>query len=117
MKKMVICWILLIGGLVGVLTFIGLTYEKSVSLYKSLEADLVESADAYVNITKIDLAIDESLIITDEKLREDNLIGSMSVESDTCEGYVEIKKNINKTNYKAYINCKEYQTEGYKKQK
>lgn len=117
MKKMVICWVILIVGLVGVLTYIGFTYEKSVSEYKSLEADLVESADAYININKINLNIDETLIISDEKLMEASLVRSMNIESDECQGYVEIKKSINKTDYKAYISCKDYQTEGYTKQK
>ena len=117
MKKMVVCWIILIVGLVGVLTFIGITYEKSVSSYKSLEADLVESAGAYIKINNINLTIDEALIISDEKLMEESLIGNMSVESDECKGYVEIKKSINKTDYKAYISCKDYQTEGYTRQK
>lgn len=117
MKKMVICWIILIVGLVGVLTYIGFSYEKSVSEYKSLEADLVESADAYININNINLSIDETLIITEEKLRESDLIKELTVKTDECTGYVEVKKNINKSNYKAYISCKDYQTEGYTKQK
>ena len=117
MKKMVICWIILVGGLVGVLTYIGFSYEESVSSYKSLEADLVEYADTYINMNNINLAIDEKLIITDEKMRENNLIQSMSIDSDECTGYVEVKKSINKTNYKAYIKCRSYTTEGYTKQK
>lgn len=117
MKKMIVYWIILVCGLVGVLTFIGFTYEKSVSEYKSLEADLVESADTYITRNNINLVIDERIIITDEKMREDELIQSMSVNSDECTGYVEIKKNINKTNYKAYIKCRDYTTDGYENQK
>lgn len=113
MKKMIICWIVLVGGLVGVLTYIGFNYEESVSSYKSLEADLVEYADTYININNINLAIDEKLIITDEKMREDSLIQNMDIDSDECTGYVEVKKSINKTNYKAYIKCRDYVTEGY----
>ncbi len=117
MKKMVICWIILIVGLVGVLTYIGFTYENSVNEYKSLEADLIESADAYMNINNINLSLDEYLVITDELLREADLIKVLNVDSDECTGYVEVKKNINKTDYKAYISCKDYQTEGYTQQK
>lgn len=117
MRKMVICWVILVVGLVGVLTYIGLTYENSISEYKSLEADLVESADAYITINNINLSIDETLIITDEKMRESDLIKELKVDSDECTGYVEVKKSINKSDYKAYISCKDYQTEGYTKQK
>ncbi len=117
MKKMVICWVLLVGGLVGVLTYIGITYEKSISEYKTLEADMVEAADAYVKINKLNLLGEDNLIILDEQLRENDLIKSTSVNDDKCRGYVKIKKNINKTEYKAYISCKEYTTEGYTPQK
>ena len=113
MKKMVICWIIVVGGLIGVLTYIGITYEKSVNSYKSLESDLIESADAYIKIKNINLAIDEKMIITAGQMREDDIIKNLSVDSDECTGYVEVKKNINKTDYKAYISCKEYTTEGY----
>lgn len=116
MKKMVIAWVLLVGGLVGVLTYIGFSYEKSVSDYKSLEADMVEAADTYIKINNLNTLGEENLIIKDTELQASNLI-NMKVDDDECNGYVEIKKNINKTEYKAYISCRDYETEGYKTQK
>lgn len=117
MKKMVVCWVILVVGLVGVLTYIGFTYEKSVSEYKTLEADMVEAADTYVNINNLNILGEEKVIITDEQLKESDLIKNMNIEDDECKGYVEIKKSINKTEYKAYISCRDYTTEGYTKQK
>lgn len=117
MKKMVVCWIILVGGLVGVLTYIGFTYEKSVSAYKTLEADMVEAADAYIKINNINILGEENYIIKDENLKESDLMKDMNIDGDECKGYVEIKKNINKTEYKAYISCRDYTTEGYTSQK
>lgn len=116
MKKMVVCWVILVVGLVGVLTYIGFSYEKSINDYKALEADMVEAADTYININNINTLGEESLIITDTLLTEANLI-NMQVDNDECNGYVEIKKSVNKTTYKAYISCKEYETDGYTSQK
>lgn len=116
MKKMVVCWVILVGGLVGILTYIGFSYEKSVSEYKSLEADMVEAADAYIKINNLNTLGEDNLIIKDQEMQESKLI-NMQVGEDKCTGYVTVEKSVNKTEYKAYISCRDYETEGYKAQK
>lgn len=116
MKKMVVVWIILVGGLVGVLTYIGFSYEKSVSDYKALEADMVEAADTYIKINNINTLGEDNLIVKATELQEASLI-NMKVNDDECKGYIEINKNVNKTEYKAYISCRDYETEGYTSQK
>ena len=113
MKKMYACWIFLMVVLLSALLFFGYAYIDSISGYQSLEADMVEAGDFYLNINNIELSVGESIRLESKQLIEAKTINSMEVEDDKCEGYVEIKKNISNYDYKAYIKCNEHTTEGY----
>lgn len=110
---MIVCWIILVVSAVSVLTFIGLRFESFIKDYQTLEADLVEAADVFMKINDIKLNTNEEFTITTKELLEQNIIKTMNIEKDTCEGYIKVKKNISKINYKAYIKCGEYTTTDY----
>ncbi len=74
---------------------------------------MVEASDFYLDINKIDLAVGEGIRLEGKQLIDAKLLSSMAVEEDECEGYVEIKRNITNYDYKAYIKCDSYETEGY----
>lgn len=113
MRKMLVCWVILIVSAVSTLTYIGLRYENMTKEYQILEVDLVEAADIYIKINDIKLSTSEEFTIKTEELLEQNIIKTMDVGEDTCEGYINVKKNISKINYKAYIKCREYTTADY----
>lgn len=115
MKKMMITWILLAISLVGTLTYIGLRFQNSVKKYRVLESDLVEAADAYVQVSNIVLNAGESIKIETKKLIDADCLITAEVSDDICTGYVMVKKDFNKYDYKAYIKCENYETLDYEK--
>ena len=115
MKKMMIIWGILAISLVATLTYIGLKFEDSVKEYKILENDMIEAADAYMQLSDIILNPGESIKISSDKLMELSVATSMEVKDDFCVGYVLVEKDFNKNNYSAFIKCNEYTTLDYEK--
>jgi hypothetical protein len=113
MKKMYIAWGLIMSGLILSLVFIGLNIKNQNKAYKSLEADMVEQANAYIIVNKVDLNDGESIKFDDNILSKAGLLKSMKVENDECTGYVDVKKKTSGYDAKAYIKCQNYTTEGY----
>lgn len=113
MKKMMIVWFIIAVSLVGILTFIGFQYQKSINKYKTLENDLVESADIYIKNSEINLKSGESIKITSKKLIENKFIDSLNIDDEDCEGYVIVKKSLHNYDFKAYIKCEKYTTPEY----
>lgn len=113
MKKMYATWIFLISVLFIAILYIGYTFIDSISLYQALENDMVEAADFYLNINKVNLSVGEEITISSKQLLDDKTLNSMTVDKDECKGYVRIKRSISNYDYQAFIKCTEYQTEGY----
>ena len=113
MKKIYFAWTLIIGGLILSLIFIGLNIKNENKAYKSLEADMIEQANAYIIINKVDLNDGESIKFDDNILSKAGLLKSMKVDNDECTGYVDVKKKSGGYDSKAYIKCKNYTTDGY----
>lgn len=79
---------------------------SSVNIYDNLETKLVTAAMEY------DMDYDFNDIITSKKLiNKKYLDGMYDNNGDSCTGYVKKEKK----NLKAYIDCKYYQTSGYRK--
>lgn len=114
MKKMIAIWLFLALGLLGTLYFIGVSYNKAYKEYHSLEADMVEAASIYLSTNKLKLKLGDKLTIKDEDLDNNNLLPNMSVDEDTCSGYIDVKKTYDDYEYMAYIKCSNYKTVDYK---
>lgn len=110
MKKMMAAWVAITTMLILSLLFIGLNVEKHNKEYKTLENDLVEAADVYIKTKDIDIKLNESKKISMDELIEENVIKSESKDKLKCDGYVIVKKKINKLDFSPYIKCDEYET-------
>ena len=110
MKKLTIMMTIFMLFLTGSLLYIGLSIQNSNKPYKALESDLVEIARSYISTDKLAVSVGSSVDLTTKKMREDNMLGEAKVDDDLCDGYVEIKRNIDSYSYKAYIKCDKYET-------
>lgn len=102
MQRISIIWGCLLFLLVAGVTVIGILYKKETKEYKDFEKRVVEQSYDYLkvhNLEKITLA----------ELQEENVIESLVVNENTCEGYIE----KNDQDYKAFIKCGKYKTQGY----
>lgn len=109
MKKLTLAMAFVCISLVSLLYVIGIFYNDSMKNYNNLESDMIEAASLYIDYGKT---------ITGNKISMDELNANgyeidNKVKDDTCTGYVLIKDNI-KRDYKAYLKCENYMTEGYK---
>lgn len=110
MKKMMATWIFLVLVLTSALFTIGLTTIKQNEKYKTIESDLVEAAQGYLEINDIKLSTGKKLEITLSDLESENILPNMSVDGDECDGSVTAVKGVSEITYKAVIKCKNYET-------
>lgn len=110
MKKMMFLWVTITIMLVLSLLFIGKNIEKHNKEYQTFENDLVEAADIYIKTKDIDVRTNESKKISIDELIEENMIKSEQKDKLKCDGYVIVKKKINKLDFSPYIKCDEYET-------
>ena len=127
MKKMYLAWILIVGGLILSLVEINNielithpmcknnidTIKNTNRKYKALESDMKEQANAYIIRNKVDLSNGESIKFDDNILEKAGFLKTMQVENDKCTGYVDVKRKTSGYDFKAYIKCTNYTTEGY----
>lgn len=110
---MIVAWIILTVGLVGTLTFIGISYKKSVKEYHILESDLKEVGQAYYELAKLNLGVNGSIKVDSTQLEEFSLLPNTTIKSDKCDVYIIIKQNTKNYNVFPYIKCDNYVTNGY----
>ena len=110
MKKMMFAWVTITSMLILALLFIGINVEKHNKEYKTLENDLVEATDVYIQTNDIEINLNESKKIVMDTLIEENLIKSNLKDKLKCDGYVIVKKKINKLDFNPYIKCEDYET-------
>ena len=113
MKKMIIIWVVIAVMLVGTLTFIGLQFQNSVKPYRAFEKDLIESAQIYMQVNKINLDVKEQKKLTIEQLINEKYLESNEVGEDTCTGYINIEKTYSDYEYYPFIKCEDYTTTDY----
>ncbi len=116
MKKMMLAWMFLVVLLVGGLLFIGVRFKDSIREYEILEIDMNESANAFLKLREINLNPGESMKISANELIESGLLKSMEVGSDTCEGYVFVKKQGKNMNIESKIKCSQYTSLEYEEE-
>ena len=84
--------------------------------YKELEDKMQNSAKDYVKkYYDNDLLENNNYVVTLKKLQEEKMITDIKdiKSKKKCSGYVIYLKQSNNINYKAYLNCSNYQTNGY----
>ena len=113
MKKIMIIWGIITFALVGGLTVYGFTVKKENAPYQELEKTLRKKAEALVGENPS--ILNETKTITYDIFKENNYEINMIVNSDKCDGYVIVNKQMNAFKYEPYINCSKYHTNGYNK--
>lgn len=114
MKKMIIAWCIIAVCLFGTLYFIGIRVNKEYKPYHDYEADLVESATVYLELTDTKLKTGEKRTIKIEEMLKSEVLSTKSVNDDECDGYVDVKNVGSEYQYNAYIKCEHYTTVDYK---
>ena len=112
MKKILIVWIIIAVLLVGSLTFIGLKLTAKNKVYYELENKLTESAKIYYGQYPGHLP-STSLTITSDKLIKNNFLEALTLDKETCIGYVAVTKNGLFYKYQPFIKCENYTTKKY----
>ena len=103
MKRISVIWGLIMFLALAGVTVLGFVYKNETKKYKEFESLLVEQSHEYVlnnNLEKISL----------NELKEKEVISSVTVNEKECEGYVSMKEG----DIKAFIQCGDYKTRGYK---
>lgn len=104
----IVLTILAIVLLAGIILFY--VSSKNKGEYENFEENLETSAQNYVSMNDFLKNQEEgSIIISD--LKDANLL--IDDLFNKCEGYVNIKNNDSNLEYKAYIDCGSYKTDGY----
>ena|SRR5574344_2055713 len=112
MKKLLIVWVIIAVLLTGTLTMVGLKIKSNNKPYLALENDLKESAQAYMGQYLNEMP-STSTNVTAKTLMENNLLKSMKIKDEECDGYVKVSKVYVTYEYKAYIKCPKYTTRGF----
>lgn len=111
MKKTLTIWIIIVVLLSIGLTLIGYNITKENKKYKVLEKELVKVAEGYFG-EKINL-LQNNAVVLDTELKEYNPKIDMKIDGKECKGYVKTTSKMGIYEYKAYIKCDDYETNGY----
>ncbi len=106
-------WFIIVVMILGLLTTIGFMYKKLDKEYQKLETKLLTSGENYSNANSYYPEDNLELIITKDELVSSSYLDELKVKNDVCDGYVLVTKE-DVYHYKAYIKCKNYETDGYK---
>ena len=111
MKKNMVIWLILILILVGGLTVIGFKIKNDNKEYKTLEKKMADVAKSYYG-EKPSLLKNNGIITIQELSEYDNTLVTKVNEED-CTGYIKTTSSMGIYDYKAYIKCDNYKTNGY----
>lgn len=112
MKKMSIIWGIVLVLIFSGLTWFGLKWKGKYQGYFDLENELVNKTQSYFEINHTYPNDGETIKITLNELKDNNVINELKYQDEVCNGYVEIK-NKGIMEYKGYIKCDKYITKGY----
>lgn len=113
MKKMIIAWCIIAVCLFGTIYFIGIRVNKEYKPYRDYEADLVESATIYLELTNTKLKNNEKKTIKIDEMLKSNTLSTNKANNEECDGYVVVKNVGSEYQYDAYIKCPHYTTVDY----
>ncbi len=89
-------------------------YEKDALSYSNLETRVYHATKEYIEKEYLNNLYQDTLIIKVKTLKDKGYIKDF----DMCSGYTEVFKNdMGIIEYKPYIKCKKYTTEGYLERK
>lgn len=114
MKKTSILLVIITILIVCTLTFIGLKLKKQNEPYSKLEETLKFNAESMIGANP-SLIKELNNQITLSSLKENGYEVDLSVNNDTCDGYVIIEKQGQVLKYNPFIKCQKYETKGYTK--
>src|SRR5574344_2017336 len=114
LKKISIIWGIVLLVAFGLLTYFGLKWKAKYDGYFDLEKKLVSVTKNYYESEHTYPTANNSVKITYEELKSNNLIDELTYNDDKCDGYVLVKNN-GVIEYNAYIKCNNYTTKGYNK--
>ncbi len=110
MKKITIVWTIILIVIVAGLTFIGFKI-KSENKDNVLEKALITQSEKYFGLYMSKYPkLNESVRITYEELKEEGYDAELGLN---CTGYVVVENKNGVYDYKAYVSCPNYTTEGY----
>lgn|SRR5574344_531087 len=82
-------------------------YTSNIS-YSDIEANMVKASKNYITDNDIILLEDDTLVISLDKLVNNNYMDKVTIDNNKCSGYVVINNT-----YSAYLKCSNYKTLGY----
>ena len=115
MKRLTIVWGIVMFIIFCSLTAFGFFYKAKTSVYKELEEKLKMAEQKYVNDYFLFPKGKDVLKTHKEELIENGYLDNLNLEDEECDGYVTVTDTGTIFNYKAYIKCNTYTTNGYKK--
>ena len=115
MKKIYIIWGIIIVLLLFIITYFGFNIINKNKEYKILEDNMEQTVAKYLgqHIEEYPKSGEKKINITDVISAGYEI--KMSVNDDSCEGYVVVKKVSFAYEYDGYIKCNNYVTKGYSK--
>ena len=113
-NRLFMIWGALCVVIVGLLTTMGFMIRRANKEYLSLEEKLQISAEKYTSDKFMYPDDGEMIKVTKKDLIGANYLDDLKKDKDYCDGYV-IVKTEKYVKYKAYIKCKNYETDGYSK--
>ena len=114
LNRIAILWGILLIIVFGVLTFFGLQWKAKTSGYFALETKIVDATKSYYTKDHSYPEEGNSVYITLDNLKEDNIIDDLSYNDDECDGFV-IVKHDKVITYTGYIKCHNYKSKDYDK--
>ena len=112
LRKLSIVWGLMLITIFGVLTFFAMKWKQKNEPYFKLEESLVSAAKLYYESAHSYPLQGQEVKINYEELKNNNMIESLSINDQECDGYV-IVKNKGVIEYNGYIKCSDYTTKNY----
>lgn len=99
-------------AIVGLLTCFGVVLSKKNKPYKEKEEELAELSKMYLESSTWYPKQGKSIKIEIDELKDNKLVSEVIVEEDKCDGYIKVTNN-GIIEYKTYLKCQNYETQGY----
>lgn len=113
MRTISIIWGSILVCIVIGLTIIGFIYKNKTQKYEELENKIEEATKKYVDQKFLYPEKGDTLKITFQELRDNDVIDSLNIEEEECNGYVIVSKKEEVYQYDPYIKCANYKTKKY----
>ena len=113
MKHIYFVWGFIIVLLLGTITYMGIVIIDKNKEYKSLENEIEETVEKYLGEHLNEYPTNGSKKINISYIINKGYKINLTVNNDSCDGYVVVKKERVGYTFKPYIKCNNYTTNGY----